>query len=628
MTEPAPSRGCLRVLYGSETGCAEEVAQRIVAEAVRQRYEVKCCSMDEYDVQMLPVERLVIFVASTTGEGEVPENMRAFWRFMLRRDLPAKSLSRLSHACFGLGDSSYPKFNFAIKRLHRRLEQLGSAAVLSAGLGDDQDALGVDHALGPWLSSLWQALDVRMPLPAGVYARPLAERPRPRYTLHVNAAPGPDEQAKKGMVDTRTAAPTSADGPPLAASRTNPFAATVVRNDLLTKPGCGREVRHIELDVSGWGLRYAEGDALAVRPSNPVEATRALVMALGFEPDATVRVSSQQPHAPALPQTEWSVLELFTKHLDVFGVPRRPFFALLAHFATKPMDEERLNEFAVAEGASDLAEYATRPRRTYAEVLLDFASARPPLEYYLDLIPPLRPRYFSISSSPSVDADRVHITVAVVKYQTYLAAPRYGVCSNFLARCAPWPAGLERHAASSDLLDAHTVPVWLRKGCLVMPTSSAAPIIMIGPGTGVAPFRAFVHARQAQRAAGQSVGPTVLFFGCRRPDHDFLYADEWREYERSGTLDALHVAFSRVPDQPKVYVQHLMVQPAVAARLWELLLRPDAHVYIAGAANQMPKAVRTALQRIAQGEGGMDEASAAAFVKQLEATKRLQCETW
>ena len=155
---------------------------------------------------------------------------------------------------------------------------------------------------------------------------------------------------------------------------------------------------------------------------------RALVIALGFDPAAKIKVVKREPHAPQLPSSLFSdddkgegwttVLELFSTYLDAFGVPRRPFFSLLSHFAGKDLDKERLLEFAAAEGAADLREYATKPRRTYAEVLLDFPTVRPPLEYYLDLIPPLRERYFSIASSPLTHPNRVHITVAIVRYKT------------------------------------------------------------------------------------------------------------------------------------------------------------------------------------------------------------------
>lgn len=673
-------RGRVTILFGSQTGCAEEVAHRLAAEAVRRRYTPVCCSMEDYDVRALPTEALVVLIASTTGEGEVPDAMRGFWQFLLRKDLPDGSLRSVLHACFGLGDSSYPKFCFAAKRLHRRMEQLGSTALVPIGLGDDQDALGIDFALEPWLATLWSALGARLPLPAGCEELAESECPPPRYTVEVlpascegegrtaeDMAAGNGDWGFVGDAPDVPTPPTPTMAAPVvpAASREHPFRARVLENTRLTASGCGRDVRHIALDVSGWGLAYEEGDALAVQPRNPMAGTRALVCSLGLDPSARVRVSLAQPHAPPLPHADWTVLELFVRRLDVYGVPRRSFFALLAYFATEPLHAEKLRELGSAAGAAERREYASLPRRTCAEVLLEFGSARPPLAYYLDLLPPLRERYFSIASSPRVHPSTVHLCVAVVRYQTMLSIPRFGVCSSYLAALEPFTPGRAIHTSylaalepssaegaakgiaegaaadkaspptvEASSVEASTVEVWLRRGCIRMPRGLSSPLVMIGPGTGVAPFRAFTQARQVQRAqaaaAGEaaSVGAAILYFGCRRPEADFLYAAEWAAHQAEGTLLALHTAFSRVPGQPKVYVQHAMVSPPGAAQLWTLLAHPHCHVYIAGASGAMPRDVRKALRALASEHGGLDEAAAAAWLANLEATKRLQCETW
>ena len=270
---------------------------------------------------------------------------------------------------------------------------------------------------------------------------------------------------------------------------------------------------------------------------------------------------------------------------------------------------------------------------------------RPPLAYLLDLVPALRARYFSIASSQARHPEQLHLCVAVVRYQTMIHAPRFGVCSSFLAAVQPaadvtsardaaaavrgedeniapelTAAGGVRAAAAAA---ADVVPIWLRKGCLSMPADPSAPLIMVGPGTGVAPFRSFVQTREA--ALGSvALGEGVLYFGCRTSEEDYLFGSEWQAHLRSGSLHELHVAFSRA-QQHKVYVQHLM--SAHLARLWQLL-SANGHVYIAGAANHMPKAVRKALRQAAIEHGGLDEAAADDFMKRLEAQKRLQCETW
>ena len=592
----------LLILFGSQTGTAEEVADRLAAESLRWHFAPRVVPMEEYDVARLPGEPFVVCVASTTGEGEVPDGMRPLWSFLLRRDLPPGSLRGVRHAVFGLGDSSYAKFNFAAKRLARRLAQLGSPALVPLGLGDDQEALGLDQALEPWAQSLWEALAAALPLPAGRPPLPEGLPPPPRYSVEVlpaSSAPTPATPAA------------AATGPPGPRA---PHMARVLANEALTAgSGGGREVRHIEFDIGGSGMEYAAGDALAVQPRNDRGATLQLLADLGFDPAQRVRITRAQPHAPPLPRDEWSVLELFEERLDAFGVPRARFCALLAPHATDPAQRERLAEFGTAEGAGQLRLYVGQPRRTAAEVLADFRSARPPLAAYLDLLPPLRHRYFSIASSPLAHPTAVHLCVAVVRYRSMLAAPRRGVCSNFLA--ALQPNGDAR------------VGVWLRKGCLRLPAAADAPLLMIGPGTGVAPFRAFVQERAARRARGEALGPADLYFGCRSEQSDFLYAEEWKAHAAAGALTEFVTAFSRDTPQ-KVYVQHRMAEEAHARRIAATLAAPNAHVFIAGASNQMPKAVRAALRAAAVAHGGVDEAAADEMLRRLEADGRFQQETW
>ena len=330
-------------------------------------------SMEDYDVTRLPHEKLVVCVVSTTGEGEVPDNMRLFWRFLLRKDLPAGSLQATRHACFGLGDSTYPKFCFAAKRLHRRLEQLGSRTLTPLGLGDDQDGLGIDQALGPWLDSLWPSVLEMLPPPPSLAPIPDSECLPPRYSV-VELDPAAAVTAPPATVFDPVGYSHCQGGTESYCAR-RPFPAHVLANTRLTADG-PRDVRHISLDLGGSGLEYAPGDAVAVQPRNPPDKTFALIRSLGLEPQTRVEIAPAVPHAPPLPARHWTVGELFSHHLDLFGVPRRSFFATLAHFATDPQQRERLEEFASVKGASDLLEYCQRPRRTYAEVLLDFKSAR------------------------------------------------------------------------------------------------------------------------------------------------------------------------------------------------------------------------------------------------------------
>lgn len=299
---------------------------------------------------------------------------------------------------------------------------------------------------------------------------------------------------------------------------------------------------------------------------------------------------------------------LLSRYLDIASVPRRSFFELLACLSPHELEREKLLEFSSAQGQEELYEYCNRPRRTIVEVLCDFphtAAAVPP-DYLLDLIPALRPRAFSIASSLQAQPCRLQILVAVVQYRTRLKEPRRGLCSSWLASLDPAQG-------------AARVPLWVQPGSFTFPDSPGTPVIMVGPGTGVAPFRAAIQERVARGQKGN-----FLFFGCRRQDQDFYWEAEWRTLEDSGFL-TLVTAFSREQEQ-KVYVQHRLRESGPL--LWELLDRQHAHFFLAGNAKLMPAAVSEALTSIFQEQGGLSGPEAAAFLARLQRTQRFQMETW
>ncbi|XP_010013813.1 PREDICTED: NADPH-dependent diflavin oxidoreductase 1, partial [Nestor notabilis] len=287
---------------------------------------------------------------------------------------------------------------------------------------------------------------------------------------------------------------------------------------------------------------------------------------------------------PALLPQPCSIRYLVTHYLDISCVPRRSFFQLLSCFSTSELEREKLQEFSSAQGQEELYSYCNRPRRTTLEVMWDFphtTCAIPP-DYLLDLIPRIRPRAFSIASS-------MLILMAVVRYKTRLSKPRRGLCSTWLASLNP------------DQGDVW-VPLWVKKGGLKFPSEPDTPVIMIGPGTGVAPFRAAIQERVAQGQRGN-----CLFFGCRQKSKDFYCQAEWEELVAKGFL-TLFTAFSR--DQG------------------DLLSSRNAHVYLAGNAKQMPAAVAEALQSVLQLEGGLSPSEAEEYLAALERSQRFQSETW
>uniref|UniRef100_A0A8C6K2Q6 NADPH-dependent diflavin oxidoreductase 1 n=1 Tax=Melopsittacus undulatus TaxID=13146 RepID=A0A8C6K2Q6_MELUD len=584
----------LLVLFGSQTGTAQDTAERIGREAKRRHLQCTVEALDSYDVANLINELLVVFVCATTGQGDPPDNMKLFWRFLFRKNLPSGALCRLDYAVLGLGDSSYPKFNFIAKKLHKRVLQLGGNPLLPVALGDDQHDLGPDAVIDPWLVALWDKILVLYPLPPGLEIISPDVRLPPKYTLHYVAEDSPQP---RGVLLQPTA-------PGAAPSEFCPFAAPVVSNQRLTAQSHFQDVRLI--DFAGWD--GVAGDVVMVQPQNCPEDVQQFCQLLCLDPDRHFLLKPTEPALPALLPQPCSIRHLVTHYLDISCVPRRSFFQLLSCFSTSELEREKLQEFSSAQGQEELYSYCNRPRRTTLEVMWDFphtTCAIPP-EYLLDLIPRIRPRAFSIASSMLAHPDRIQILMAVVQYKTWLSKPRRGLCSTWLASLNPEQGDVR-------------VPLWVKKGGLKFPPDPDIPVIMIGPGTGVAPFRAAIQERVAQGWRGN-----CLFFGCRQKSKDFYCQAEWEELVAKGFL-TLFTAFSRDQEE-KVYVQHRILENR--RLVWELLSSRNAHVYLAGNAKQMPVAVAEALQSVLQLEGGLSPSEAEEYLAALERSQRFQSETW
>ncbi len=406
---------------------------------------------------------------------------------------------------------------------------------------------------------------------------------------------------------------------------------------------------------------------LAVTPRPPAAAVDAFLQRLGL--DGSARLSVAAAGAPAAAAFSCSARALAAGVLDVAGAsPRRFLFQVLAQHAGAALERERLQHFASAEGRDDLyrcaaalllrrgwprqrqsltqlqraqqaapilehpaaRRYNQREGRTLLEVLQDFPSAQPPLAWLLQAAPLLRPRLFSISSGPALHPRAAHVTAAVVRWATPFRRAKQGLCSAWLAGLQP--AGQQLQGSGRGGASGSRVPVWVERGSLRLPADPQVPLLLVGPGTGVAPFRSFLQQRQAQAAEAAAAGapapaPCVLFFGCRSAAADFYYADEWRALQAAGVLHPQHglqAAFSR--DQPaKVYVTHCIRRQA--ALVWALLQR-GARVYVAGSADRMPADVAAAFRDVAAQQGGFGAAEAERFVRQLQLGGRYFVEAW
>ncbi|XP_031105689.1 NADPH-dependent diflavin oxidoreductase 1-like isoform X1 [Ipomoea triloba] len=633
--EEKAKRKLLLILYASQTGNAIDAAERLGREAERRGCPAAVLSVDEFDPISLPNEEIVVFVVSTTGQGDTPDSMKVFWRFLLQRNLSQIWLKGVNYAVFGLGDSSYQKYNFVAKKLDKRLLDLGATPIIERGLGDDQHPSGYEGALDPWMSSLWNVLHQNNPMlfPNGPEYETsnieLLDQPKIKITYHDAYDTDAGNQQfsmplvadlnfiEKQIVRARSMFPGTHSGK----NQPDCF-LRMVKNDPLSKVGCGKDVRHFELEPVSSSIQYEVGDVLEVLPGQSAASVDAFIKRCNLNPDSYIRVQPRdKDQSPAdntistvmLPVRLRTFVELT---MDIASAsPRRYFFEIMSYFATAEHEKERLKYFASSEGRDDLYQYNQKERRTVLEVLDDFPSVQMPFEWLVQLVPPLKTRAFSISSSLLAHPNQVHLTVSIVSWTTPYKRKRTGLCSSWLAGLDPQQGVL--------------IPAWFHKGSLP-PPPPPLPLILVGPGTGCAPFRGFVEERALQSKSGTTTAPIIFFFGCRNEENDFLYRDFWQSHAQNGGVlseekgGGFFVAFSR--DQPqKVYVQHKMKEQST--KVWNLLAE-GAAVYVAGSASKMPSDVLSAFEEIVSKESGVSREAAARWLRALERACKYHVEAW
>ncbi|XP_052900723.1 NADPH--cytochrome P450 reductase isoform X1 [Anopheles moucheti] len=596
----------LVVFYGSQTGTAEEFAGRLAKEGIRYQMKGMVADPEECNMEELLMlkdidKSLAVFCLATYGEGDPTDNCMEFYDWIQNNDL---DMTGLNYAVFGLGNKTYEHYNKVGIYVDKRLEELGANRVFELGLGDD-DANIEDYFI-TWKEKFWPTVCDFFGIEStgeDVLMR--------QYRLLEQPDVGADriytgEVARLHSLQTQR--------PPFDAK--NPFLAPIKVNRELHKAG-GRSCMHVEFDIDGSKMRYEAGDHLAMYPVND----RDLVERLGKLCNADLETvfslintdtDSSKKHPFPCPTTYRTAL---THYLEITALPRTHILKELAEYCSEEKDKEflRFISSTAPDGKAKYQEWIQDSCRNVVHVLEDIPSCQPPIDHVCELLPRLQPRYYSISSSSKIHPTTVHVTAVLVKYETKTGRLNKGVATTFLA---------EKHPNDGEPLPR--VPIFIRKSQFRLPPKPETPVIMVGPGTGLAPFRGFIQERDFSKQEGKEIGQTTLYFGCRKRTEDYIYEDELEDYSKRGIVN-LRVAFSR-DQEKKVYVTHLLEQDSDL--IWNVIGENKGHFYICGDAKNMATDVRNILLKVIRSKGGLSETEAQQYIKKMEAQKRYSADVW
>ena len=569
--EEAKAESQVTVLYGSQTGNAKSIAEK-AASAIGVRARI--VGMRDYKTAQLKREKFLFAVVSTHGEGDPPDDARPFYDFLMGKRAP--QLPNLSFGVLALGDSGYEHFCQTGREIDSRLIELGAKRILSLAECDVDFAKAADK----WKESI--------------------------AATAADASPTISDELNGHAILNGATTPLPS---PLAYSRENPFTATIIANIKLNDGNSSRDTRHLELSLEGSGMTFAPGDSLGVLPKNPPELVARIIALLKADADSQITINGESNSL-----NEWLSCKLEIAQLTP---------PVLGRYADAVGDDKlraRAADFQAARKYLD--------GRDLANLLADYPPPSPPsdeeIAKVLNSLRRLAPRLYSIASSPNAREDEAHILVGETRFYSPMiprlnGSAKHGAKLN--GEAIQISANKMRYGLASRYLAARqpddAVRVYIHPAeRFRLPENDDASAIMIGPGTGIAPFRAFLEERENRGAQGKN----WIFFGERQFADDFYYQAEWLRLRASGILTKIDAAFSR-DGADKIYVQHKLRKQGSEIFQW---LEKDAHLYVCGDEKKMAKDAENALLEIIAAESGKDENYARAYLETMRQQNRYQ----
>lgn len=530
------------VFYGSQTGTAEDYAARLAKEG-SSRFGLKTMTADleDYDYENLdqfPEDKVAMFVMATYGEGEPTDNAVEFYEFVSSEEVSfsekggadENALESLKYVAFGLGNNTYEHYNSMVRNLVKFFDRLGAKRIGEAGEGDDGAGTMEEDFLA-WKEPMWAALSDAMNLEEreAVYEPVFEVTEKPELNAEDDAVYL--GEPNKNHLEGTSKGPYNAH---------NPYIAPIAESkELFNDPQ--RNCLHMEIDVSGSNLSYTTGDHIAIWPTNAGKEVDRFLKVLNLADkrhtviavkglDATAKVPFPSP-------TTYDAAVRF--HMEICAPLSRQFVGSLAQFS--PNDEIKAEMQKIGSDKDYFHSKVASKHYNIAQFLEAYSGGSSwdniPFSIFIEGLHKIQPRYYSISSSSLVQPKKISITAVVESVEVPGASHVVkGVTTNYLLALKqkqhgdpnPDPHGLDYAITGPrNKYDGIHVPVHVRHSNFKLPSDPSKPVIMVGPGTGVAPFRGFIQERAEMARNGENVGKTILFFGCRKQSEDFLYEKEW-----------------------------------------------------------------------------------------------------